>query len=58
MDSGPFDILYRATLVDGELKNGTVDFGSYGTGTFTGRRKKAGGESGTVTAAVLPPARR
>lgn len=48
MDSGPFDVGYRATLVDGELKDGTVDFGSYGQGTFTGRRKKTGGEGGRL----------
>ena len=44
MESGAFDVTYRATWVDGELKNGTVDFGSYGSGTFTGHRKEAGGE--------------
>jgi hypothetical protein len=44
MQSGPFEIAYRAILVDGALKDGTVDFGSYGTGTFTGHRKASGGE--------------
>lgn len=44
MESGTFDVTYRATWVDGELKDGTVDFGSYGSGTFTGHRKETGGE--------------
>lgn len=44
MESGAFEITYRATWVDGELKDGTVDFGDYGSGTFTGRRKAVGGE--------------
>jgi hypothetical protein len=44
MESGPFDITYRATYKDGELIDGTVDFGDYGSGTFTGRRKTEGGE--------------
>jgi len=44
MESGSFEVTYRATWVDGELKDGTVDFGSYGSGTFTGHRKPAGGE--------------
>jgi hypothetical protein len=43
MESGSFTVTYRATWVDGELKEGTVDFGSYGSGTFTGRRKVEGG---------------
>jgi hypothetical protein len=37
MESGSFDITYRATLEDGVMK-GTVDFGDYGSGTFTGKR--------------------
>jgi hypothetical protein len=37
MESGAFEIVYEATVADGEMK-GTVDFGDYGTGTFTGRR--------------------
>lgn len=44
MESGSFEIKYRATWVDGELKEGTVDFGSYGSGTFSGHRKPAKGE--------------
>ena len=43
MDSGAFEIVYNATYVDGELKDGVVDFGDYGGGTFTGRRKPEGG---------------
>ena len=42
MDSDPFEITYRATFRDGKLEDGTIDFGSYGGGTFTGRRKPAG----------------
>ena len=37
MESGPFEIAYTATVVDG-LMEGTVDFGDYGSGTFAGRR--------------------
>lgn len=37
MDSGAFEITYTATVTDGVM-SGTVDFGSYGSGTFTGRR--------------------
>ena len=40
MDSGPFEITYTATVTGDEME-GTVDFGSYGTGTFTGRRAKS-----------------
>ena len=40
MESGPFEITYTATVMDGEMK-GTVEFGSYGSGTFTGRRVKS-----------------
>ena len=43
MESGAFEITYRASWVDGELKEGTVDFGSYGSGTFTGHRKEGAG---------------
>lgn len=43
MDSGAFEIWYEATWVDGELKEGVVDFGDYGSGSFTGRRKEEGG---------------
>ena len=44
MESGSFEVTYRATWVEGELKDGTVEFGSYGSGTFTGHRKAEGGE--------------
>jgi hypothetical protein len=37
MDSGAFDITYRATVTGDEMV-GTVDFGSYGRGTFTGHK--------------------
>ena len=40
MDSGPFEITYTATVTGDEME-GTVDFGSYGSGTFTGRRAKS-----------------
>ncbi len=39
MESGSFDITYTATVTGDEMK-GTVDFGDYGSGTFTGKRKK------------------
>lgn len=39
MDSGDFEITYQATLRDGMLVDGVVDFGDYGAGTFTGKRK-------------------
>lgn len=44
MESGAFEITYSATWVDGELKDGKVDYGDYGAGTFTGHRKAVGGE--------------
>ena len=37
MESGSFDITYTATVTGDEMK-GTVDFGDYGSGTFTGKR--------------------
>ncbi len=40
MDSGAFEITYSATITDGVM-TGTVDFGSYGSGTFTGRRAES-----------------
>ena len=40
MESGSFDITYTGTIKDDEME-GTVDFGSYGSGTFTGRRDKS-----------------
>jgi hypothetical protein len=40
MDSGPFTVVYEATLRDGTL-TGIVDFGDYGAGTFTGRKVEA-----------------
>jgi len=43
MDSGAFDVVYTATLEDGMLKNGIVDFGEYGGGAFTGVRKPPAG---------------
>ncbi len=42
MDTADFEIVYEATLVDGELVDGTLQIGDYGSGTFTGRRKEAG----------------
>ncbi len=40
MDSGAFEITYIATITDGKMR-GTVDFGDYGSGSFTGRRAVA-----------------
>jgi hypothetical protein len=37
MESGPFPVTYAAT-VSGDGMVGTVDFGDYGAGTFTGSR--------------------
>jgi hypothetical protein len=37
MESGPFEITYTGT-VTGEGIEGKVEFGSYGSGTFKGRR--------------------
>lgn len=37
MDSGAFEITYEGTVADGEI-TGTVEFGSYGAGTFRARR--------------------
>lgn len=42
MDTGDFEVTYQATLKDGMLVDGRVDFGDYGSGTFTGRRKESG----------------
>ena len=35
--SGPFEVVYEAEFTDSTM-TGTVDFGDYGSGTFTGRR--------------------
>lgn len=40
MEGGAFDITYTAT-VTGDGMEGTVDFGSYGSGSFKGRRVKS-----------------
>ena len=37
MDSGPFEITYVGTI-EGDEITGSVEFGSYGAGMFTGRR--------------------
>lgn len=37
MASGPFEVVYEAEYTDATM-TGTVDFGDYGEGTFTGRR--------------------
>lgn len=39
MESGPFPVTYRGTFT-GEEMSGTIDFGDYGSGTFSGRRAK------------------
>jgi len=43
MNDGPFEVTYSATIENGVM-TGTVDFGSYGSGTFTGVRAQS--ESG------------
>ena len=42
MGTGDFEILYSCVWQDGELVQGDVDFGDYGSGTFTGARKENG----------------
>lgn len=37
MASGPFEVVYKAEFTDTTME-GTVDFGSYGSGTFTAVR--------------------
>ncbi|MBT6376487.1 MAG: hypothetical protein HOJ74_17410, partial [Gemmatimonadales bacterium] len=32
MDAGAFAVTYKATYLDGQLRNGTIDFGDYGGG--------------------------
>lgn len=44
MQSGPFEVIYEATYAEGTLIDGTIDFGDYGSGTFTGNRKEEGGQ--------------
>lgn len=39
MSSGTFPIVYDAVYRDGRLVEGFVDFGDYGSGTFTGERR-------------------
>jgi len=39
MESGPFPVTYRGTFTEDEMA-GTIDFGDYGSGTFSGRRSK------------------
>ena len=39
-----FEIVYTATWRDGELVDGFMDIGDYGSGTFTGVRKEGGGQ--------------
>ena len=39
MDTGDFEIYYSARIEDGLLVDGIIDFGDYGQGTFTGKRK-------------------
>ena len=40
MDTGDFEITYDARIENGLLVDGSVDFGDYGFGTFTGKRKE------------------
>ena len=37
MATGPFEVVYEAEFTETTM-TGTVDFGSYGSGTFTGRK--------------------
>lgn len=55
MESGLFPVTYDATVTGDEME-GTIDFGDYGQGTFTGRRSKP---DGTVrgTRRTVRPAR-
>ena len=39
METGNFEIYYSARIEDGLLVDGVIDFGDYGQGTFTGKRK-------------------
>jgi len=40
MNSGVFTVTYRATVTGEDEMEGTIDFGDYGQGTFTGRRSE------------------
>ena len=42
MDSGAFEVVYEARFEGGQLREGSVSFGDYGAGTFTGVRKTPG----------------
>ena len=44
MDAGMFEVAYECTFEDGEMVGGTVNFGEYGSGTFTGVRKETGSD--------------
>lgn len=39
MNGSDFEITYEARIENGRLVDGVIDFGSYGSGTFTGERK-------------------
>lgn len=43
METTLFEVSYQATWKDGLLVDGTVDLGSYGSGTFTGERVETDG---------------
>lgn len=62
MESGPFPVSYSA-IVSGDGMVGTIDFGDYGAGTFTGTRTDSGPLSRVAAASPLDrrnrgPARR
>lgn len=42
MASGPFEVVYEAEVTE-DTMTGTVDFGSYGSGTFIGRKADGSG---------------
>jgi hypothetical protein len=55
MASGPFEVVYKAEFTDTTME-GTVDFGSYGGGTFTGVRAEGpGGPDGRTREAGGAP---
>ncbi|MEJ2538990.1 MAG: hypothetical protein P8188_03220 [Gemmatimonadota bacterium] len=47
MASGPFEVVYEAEFTDTTM-TGTVDFGDYGVGTFTGRKTGGPARPGVV----------
>jgi hypothetical protein len=56
MASGPFEVVYEAEFTDSTM-TGTVDFGDYGDGTFTGRRVEGPGGGQANAAEATDPER-